>query len=91
MSYNVFALYVNDKLVASSNVNENNIAISFLSKEFHIPNSERFLESLGIQMKFKTDSLIMNQKSYLIKLLSNINSLECKPIDIPVFRKPNPS
>lgn len=87
----VIALYVDDILIAGSNVNETNVVISLLSKEFHMSKSESVSEFLGIRMKFTSDSLIMDQESYVIKLLDKFNMLECKPSDIPISPKSTPS
>lgn len=87
----IIALYVDDILIAGSNLNETNVVISLLSKEFHMSKLESVSEFLGIRMKFTSDSLIMDQESYVIKLLTKFNMLECKPCDIPISPKSTPS
>lgn len=87
----IIALYVDDMLVAGSNVNETNVVISLLSKEFHMSKSESVSEFLGIRLTFTPDTLIMDQESYVTKLLSKFNMLECRPSDIPISPKSTPS
>lgn len=43
---------------------------------------ENVSKFLGIQMKTKRNSLTKEQESYIIKLLSKYNRIECKPSDI---------
>ena len=83
----IIALYVDDILIAGSNINEINVVISLLTKEFHMSKLDNLSEFLGIRMNFTSDSLVMDQESYIVKLLNKFNMSECKPSDIPISPK----
>ncbi|GBN76962.1 Retrovirus-related Pol polyprotein from transposon TNT 1-94 [Araneus ventricosus] len=84
-SKNIFmALYVDDLLLGGSDVQEINVIVDMLSKEFKMSKSEKASEFLGIRIEFASDNLFLDQESYILRLLKKYKMLDCNPCSIPI-------
>ncbi|GBM05195.1 Retrovirus-related Pol polyprotein from transposon TNT 1-94 [Araneus ventricosus] len=74
-----------------SDVQEINVIVDMLSKEFKMSKSEKASEFLGIRIEFTSDNLFLDQESYILRLLTNYKMLDCNPSSIPIETKAIPS
>ncbi|GBN90491.1 Copia protein [Araneus ventricosus] len=81
------ALYVDDLLLGGSDVQEINVIVDMLSKEFKMSKSEKASEFLGIRIEFTSDNLFLDQESYILRLLKKYKMLDCNPNSIPIETK----
>ncbi|GBO22093.1 Retrovirus-related Pol polyprotein from transposon TNT 1-94 [Araneus ventricosus] len=81
------ALYVDDLLLGGSDVQEINVIVDMLSKEFKMSKSEKVSEFLGIRIEFTSDNLFLDQESYILRLLKKYKMLDCNPSSIPIETK----
>ncbi|GBN20003.1 Retrovirus-related Pol polyprotein from transposon TNT 1-94 [Araneus ventricosus] len=81
------ALYVDDLLLGGSDVQEINVIVDMLSKEFKMSKSEKASEFLGIRIEFISDNLFFDQESYILRLLKKYKMLDCNPSSIPIETK----
>ncbi|GBM84347.1 Retrovirus-related Pol polyprotein from transposon TNT 1-94 [Araneus ventricosus] len=81
------ALYVDDLLLGGSDVQEINVIVDMLSKEFKMSKSEKASEFLGIRIEFISDNLFLDQESYILRLLKKYKMLDCNTSSIPIETK----
>ncbi|GBO26806.1 Retrovirus-related Pol polyprotein from transposon RE2 [Araneus ventricosus] len=81
------ALYVDDLLLGGSDVQEINVIVDMLSKEFKMSKSEKVSEFLRYRIEFTSDNLFLDQESYILRLLKKYKMLDCNPISIPIETK----
>ncbi|GBM26836.1 Copia protein [Araneus ventricosus] len=81
------ALYVDDLLLGGSDVQEINVIVDMLSKEFKMSKSEKASEFLGIRIEFTSDNLFLDQESYILRMLKKYKMLDCNPSSIPIETK----
>ncbi|GBL94431.1 Retrovirus-related Pol polyprotein from transposon TNT 1-94 [Araneus ventricosus] len=70
-----------------SDVQEINVIVDMLSKEFKMSKSEKASEFLGIRIEFASDNLFLDQESYILRLLKKYKMLDCNPCSIPIETK----
>ncbi|GBM97665.1 Retrovirus-related Pol polyprotein from transposon TNT 1-94 [Araneus ventricosus] len=81
------ALYVDDQLLGGSDVQEINVIVDMLSKEFKMSKSEKASEFLGIRIELTSDNLFLDQESYILRLLKKYKMLDWNPSSIPIETK----
>lgn len=87
----IMALYVDDLLISGSNIQEVNVIIDLLCKEFEMSKSEKASDFLGIRMEFTPDGLFLDQECYILRLLKKYKMLDCNPCSIPIEPKSTPA
>ncbi|GBM76253.1 Retrovirus-related Pol polyprotein from transposon TNT 1-94 [Araneus ventricosus] len=78
------ALFVDDLFLGGSDVQEINVIVDMLSKEFKMSKSEKASEFLGIRIEFTSGNLFLDQESYILRLLKKYKMLDCNPSSIPI-------
>lgn len=81
-------LYVDDILLASSDLNMLNVTKAFLSKNFDMKNLGEASFVLGIEIKRDTKNglLGLSQLSYINKVLTRFDMQKCAPGEVPVSK-----
>ncbi|XP_026419567.1 uncharacterized protein LOC113315512 [Papaver somniferum] len=83
----ILLLYEDDIILTGSSDILLSKLVQALSKEFSMKQLGDLNYFLGIEVKRTTDSLILTQKKYTLRLLTKANMLECKPYDTPVVKE----
>lgn len=80
----LIAIYVDDIIIVSADLNEIQKFKNHLSQAFEIKDLGEIKYCLGIEFSRKGDSIIMNQKNYIKNLLERFNVMEAKPVNTPM-------
>jgi len=80
----IVAIYVDDFLIFTNDVREKNSLVSDMSKVFKIKDLGEAKNVLGMNIEQSEDSIKVNQKDYIIKLLKDFNLLDCHPSKTPI-------
>lgn len=89
----VIALYVDDFLIFSNNVNETNKLKCILDSEFKIKDLGRVQKYLGMNIQVKKNcnsyTITVDQQQYIEELLQKFEMTNCKTADTPIESKLN--
>lgn len=81
----LLVLYVDDGLIASSDVNELKYFLNELKSEFKIVSKEADY-FLGIQIKRESGNIKIFQEAYAKKILERFNFTSCKKVNTPMLK-----
>ncbi|GJT94735.1 putative RNA-directed DNA polymerase [Tanacetum coccineum] len=83
----VFVLVYVDDLIISGDVDEEvELLKSNMSTRFKIKDLERLKNSLGLELDYTNDAMILHQRKYTIDLLHKFHVASCKPATVPMDR-----
>ena len=77
-------IYVDDILIKGSNSVELQSFIAKFSKVFALKDLGNLSHFLGIEVLYGTSCIYLSQRKYIRDLLSKVQLLKCKGIDIPM-------
>ncbi|XP_056690240.1 uncharacterized mitochondrial protein AtMg00810-like [Spinacia oleracea] len=80
----VILVYVDDLIVAGTNLNEINAAKAFLSSQFHMKDMGELRYFLGIEVDRTDDGIFLSQKKYTLDLLEEYGLSQCKALKLPM-------
>ena len=79
----IIYLYVDDMLIFCTSLNIVHKIKSFLASKFDMKDMGEASVILGVQIKRKSDSIILSQKHYVGKLLKNFGHFDVTPVSTP--------
>nr|GEW99467.1 ribonuclease H-like domain-containing protein [Tanacetum cinerariifolium] len=80
-------IYVNDIIITGNNVSEIDKFKVFLKSKFMIKDLEKLKYFLGIEVIDTDNGICLNQRKYVLDLLSDYGMLACKPAKTPLTSK----
>ena len=80
----ILLVYVDDILIASSDVDVVNRFKLFLDNKFKLKDLGTLKYFLGLEVARTTKGLSLCQRKFLLELLSNTGLLACKPSNVPM-------
>ncbi|GJS12476.1 ribonuclease H-like domain-containing protein [Tanacetum coccineum] len=80
-------VYVDDIIITGNNIAEIEKFKIFLKSKFRIKELEKLKYFLGIEVVHTDKGICLNQRKYVLDLLSEYGMLSCKPVDIPLLSK----
>ncbi|GJZ30369.1 ribonuclease H-like domain-containing protein [Tanacetum coccineum] len=80
-------VYVDDIIITGNNVAEIEKFKVFLKSKFMIKDLGKLKYFLGIEVVDTERGICLNQKKYVLDLLSEYGMLACKPVDTPLLSK----
>ncbi|GJR81066.1 ribonuclease H-like domain-containing protein [Tanacetum coccineum] len=80
-------VYVDDIIITSNNVAEIENFKVFLKSKFMIKDLGKLKYFLGIEVVDTEKGIFLNQRKYVLDLLSEYDMLACKPVDTPLLSK----
>nr|GEV04290.1 ribonuclease H-like domain-containing protein [Tanacetum cinerariifolium] len=80
-------VYVDDIIITGNNVDEIKKFNVFLKSKFMIKDLGKLKYFLGIEVVDTEKGIYLNQRKYVLDLLSEYGMLACKPVDTPLLSK----
>lgn len=84
-------VYVDDIVITDNNVQAINEVKSFMSSKFLIKDLGKLKYFLGIEVLESDGNLFLTQRKYCLEVLFEFGILACKPCNIPIETKDNPT
>ncbi|GJT86254.1 ribonuclease H-like domain-containing protein [Tanacetum coccineum] len=80
-------VYMDDIIITGNNVSEIEKFKVFLKSKFMIKDLEKLTYFLGIEVIDTEKGICLNQRKYVLDLLSEYGMLACKPVNTPLMSK----
>jgi Reverse transcriptase (RNA-dependent DNA polymerase) len=77
-------IYVDDMIITGDDTEEIRAMEERLSREFEMKNFRGLKYFLGIEVTRSSHGIILSQRKYILDLLTEVGTLDCKPVDTPL-------